>query len=113
MKMSVDSINAYQDFCATTWVNHDHPEMQVPHAALGLTGEAGEVAELIKKAIRGDNDGVVDREKLTKELGDVAYYLVTLARLHGIDADEILWANVAKLTSRQQRGVLKGSGDER
>ena len=83
--------------------------------ALGLAGEAGEVAEHAKKAIRDDN-GEVTPERLaaiTKELGDVLWYVAQLASELDLELDEIAEQNLAKLLSRQQRGVLSGSGDDR
>jgi NTP pyrophosphatase (non-canonical NTP hydrolase) len=85
------------------------------YPALGLAGEAGEVAEHAKKAIR-DDGGEVDqqrREKMSKELGDVLWYVAQLASELNLDLDEVAQANLDKLLSRQRRGVLSGSGDER
>ena len=78
---------------------------------LGLVGEAGEVAEKVKKQIR---DGkLVSVEEIIKELGDVMFYLVALANHYGSDLDEVLQKNVDKLNSREDRGVLNGNGDNR
>jgi NTP pyrophosphatase (non-canonical NTP hydrolase) len=85
------------------------------YPALGLAGEAGEVAEHAKKAIR-DDAGVVTEERrraMAKELGDVLWYVSQLASELGLELDEIARANLEKLVSRQRRGVLSGSGDER
>jgi NTP pyrophosphatase (non-canonical NTP hydrolase) len=85
------------------------------YPALGLAGEAGEVAEHAKKAIR-DDDGQVSEERraaMAKELGDVLWYVAQLASELKLDLDEIAQANLDKLLSRQQRGVLSGSGDDR
>jgi NTP pyrophosphatase (non-canonical NTP hydrolase) len=85
------------------------------YPALGLAGEAGEVAEHAKKAIRDDGGEVTDerRAAMAKELGDVLWYVAQLATELGLDLDEIAQGNLDKLLSRQQRGVLSGSGDER
>jgi len=85
------------------------------YPALGLAGEAGEVAEHAKKAIR-DDAGVVTEERrraMAKELGDVLWYVSQLASELGLELEEIARANLEKLLSRQRRGVLSGSGDER
>ena len=85
------------------------------YPTLGLCGEAGEVAEKVKKMVR-DDGGVLTaqrREALAKELGDVLWYVAQLATEAGLDLDTIAAANLEKLLSRQQRGVLQGSGDER
>ncbi len=85
------------------------------YPALGLAGEAGEVAEHAKKAIRDDGGHVSDerREAMAKELGDVLWYVAQLATELDLDLDEIAEGNLQKLLSRQQRGVLSGSGDDR
>ncbi len=85
------------------------------YPALGLAGEAGEVAEHAKKAIRDDHGQVSDerRAAMAKELGDVLWYVAQLASELKLDLDEIAQANLDKLLSRQQRGVLSGSGDDR
>jgi len=85
------------------------------YPTLGLAGEAGEVAEKIKKVIR-DGNGVVSEEKkveITKELGDVLWYVANLAQELGISMDDAATKNIEKLKSRQDRGVLQGSGDNR
>jgi NTP pyrophosphatase (non-canonical NTP hydrolase) len=85
------------------------------YPALGLAGEAGEVAEHAKKAIRDDGASVSDvrRAAMAKELGDVLWYVAQLASELGLELDDIAQANLDKLLSRQRRGVLSGSGDER
>jgi NTP pyrophosphatase (non-canonical NTP hydrolase) len=85
------------------------------YPALGLAGEAGEVADHAKKAIRDDGGTVTEqrREAMGKELGDVLWYLAQMATELGLDLDVIAQENLEKLLSRQRRGVLSGSGDER
>jgi NTP pyrophosphatase (non-canonical NTP hydrolase) len=85
------------------------------YPALGLAGEAGEVAEHAKKAIRDDAGQVTDerRSAIAKELGDVLWYVSQLATELGLELDEIADTNLQKLLSRQRRGVLSGSGDDR
>ena len=85
------------------------------YPTLGLCGEAGEVAEKIKKMVR-DDDGVLTderRDALAKELGDVLWYLAQIATEADLELDVIAAANIAKLSSRQRRNVLQGSGDDR
>lgn len=82
---------------------------------LGLVGEAGEVANAVKKIGR-DNDGVVTdeiRENVVKELGDGQWYQAQTARKFGVSMSTILEKNVSKLTSRRERGKIRGSGDKR
>jgi NTP pyrophosphatase (non-canonical NTP hydrolase) len=85
------------------------------YPALGLAGEAGEVAEHAKKAIRDDGGTVSDgrRAAMAKELGDVLWYVAQLASELGLELEDVARENLEKLSSRQSRGVLSGSGDER
>jgi len=85
------------------------------YPALGLAGEAGEVAEHAKKAIRDDGGSVSEERRgaIAKELGDVLWYLAQLASELDLDLDEVAQLNLDKLLSRQRRGVLSGSGDDR
>jgi len=78
---------------------------------LGLSGEAGEVSEKVKKLFR-DKDKFKDEDML-KELGDVLFYTVALANIFGGNLRKVMEMNMAKLDDREQRGVLKGSGDNR
>ena len=85
------------------------------YPTLGLTGEAGEVADKVKKLIR-DRGGVVDErftEDVALELGDVLWYVAQLAQELGYDLEEVAAANLDKLSSRAARGRLGGSGDDR
>ncbi len=85
------------------------------YPTLGLCGEAGEVAEKVKKMVRDDAGVLTDerRAALAKELGDVLWYLAQLATEAELDLDVIATANIEKLMSRQRRNVLQGSGDDR
>jgi NTP pyrophosphatase (non-canonical NTP hydrolase) len=87
----------------------------IVYPALGLCGEAGEVAEKVKKAIRDDGGELTDerREALAAELGDVLWYVAQLATEASLDLDSIAAGNLAKLRSRRERNVLSGSGDAR
>lgn len=85
------------------------------YPALGLAGEAGEVAEKVKKLVR-DDEGVVSDDKLKevkKELGDVLWYVSQVATEFNLSLSEIAEANIVKLRDRAERGKLKGSGDNR
>lgn len=90
-------------------------EMAVIYPVLGLCGEAGEVAEKIKKIAR-DTDGQSSddqRAAIAKELGDVLWYVANLAFDLGFTLDQIANENIRKLSDRRDRNVLKGSGDNR
>jgi len=85
------------------------------YPTLGLVGEAGEIAEKIKKVYR-DNNGVLDEERkqaLKKELGDVLWYLAQLSTELGLSLDDVACFNIEKLSSRKQRDTLHGDGDNR
>jgi len=78
---------------------------------LGLVGEAGEVAEKIKKYLR-DNSKVSQRE-IVKELGDVVFYATALSNYFYSNLEEVMQVNMDKLDDRAKRGVIRGSGDNR
>lgn len=82
------------------------------YLSLGLAGEAGEVASLFAKAVR-DSNGQVNRDNLKKELGDVLWFVAVLAKQYKLDLQDVAINNINKLRSRQERGVLGGSGDDR
>ncbi len=85
------------------------------YPTLGLAGEAGEVAEKIKKVLR-DSEGKITEEKkieLNKELGDVLWYLANLSAELGFSLEEVAFNNLEKLKSRQERNQLHGNGDNR
>jgi NTP pyrophosphatase (non-canonical NTP hydrolase) len=87
----------------------------ITYPALGLASEAGEVAGVVKKAIR-DLDALALADlgpALKPELGDVLWYVAVLAYNLGLTLEEVAAYNIAKLTSRKERNVISGSGDNR
>jgi NTP pyrophosphatase (non-canonical NTP hydrolase) len=105
------TFDEYQKEARTTAIYKE----PIIYPTLGLSGEAGEVADKVKKVLR-DNNGEFDinrRTQIAQELGDVLWYLANLAQDIGFDLGEIARANLAKLKHRQKTGQLKGSGDER
>ncbi len=90
------------------------------YASLGLAGEQGEVAEKVKKLLR-DGTGLTQEgsyteefvKALTKELGDVLWYVAAVAHEIGVDLNEVATTNARKLRDRKDRNVLSGSGDNR
>ena len=85
------------------------------YPTLGLCGEAGEVADKVKKVMR-DQNGVFTPEviaALQLELGDVLWYVAQLATELGLELDQVAQANLDKLASRAARNVIAGSGDTR
>ena len=85
-------------------------EYNIVYPALGLAGEAGEVAEKVKKMIR---DGTFIKEDIAKEISDCLWYIANLAHDIGYNLDVIAEINLEKLRSRAKRGVLSGEGDNR
>ncbi|MGB1416827.1 MAG: nucleoside triphosphate pyrophosphohydrolase family protein [Synechococcus sp.] len=107
-------LNAYQEAARKTAAYPDIGRNPI-YPTLGLTGEAGEVADKVKKVLR-DGDGVFDaetREAIKLELGDVLWYVAQLALELGYDLDQVAAANLDKLASRASRGQIAGSGDHR
>ena len=107
-------ISEYQELSRRT-ATYPGAGDNIVYPTLGLAGEAGEVAEKVKKLLR-DDGGVMSAERraaLAGELGDVLWYVAQVATEAGLDLDEIAQGNLDKLLSRQRRGVLSGSGDSR
>lgn len=105
----------YQKQSAKTLIKGNDEILVLARMALGLAGESGEVAEKIKKVLR-DSDGQISaevRSELCHELGDVLWYLARLADIAEVDLSKIAEINLEKLESRQKRGKLGGSGDNR
>ena len=83
--------------------------------AMALAGEAGEIVGKMSKAMR-DNGGAISDElwrDLLKESGDVQWHLTQFVESIGANISAVADMNLAKLRSRQERGVLGGSGDNR
>jgi NTP pyrophosphatase (non-canonical NTP hydrolase) len=110
----MQDFNDYQDLAMSTAV-YPHRGNNLAYPALGLNGEAGEVAEKVKKVLR-DKGGVLDdetRQALKKELGDVLWYVAAMCSEAGLQMGEVAELNISKLRDRQTRDMLHGSGDER
>jgi NTP pyrophosphatase (non-canonical NTP hydrolase) len=108
--------NEYQESTARTAVYNGRKSVGgLVYATLGLTGEAGEVANKVKKILRDDNNVMTEevRLKLLDEAGDCCWYLSQLITELGGKLEDVAIANIQKLTSRIQRGVIQGSGDNR
>jgi NTP pyrophosphatase (non-canonical NTP hydrolase) len=106
------TLNEYQKAAKLTAIYPNNGFEGYTYCALKLNGEAGEVAELVGKTMRGDY-GMLPAEKLKKELGDVLWYVANLAHDLGFNLSDVAQANLNKLRSRAERGVLKGSGSDR
>ena len=95
-------LDEYQKLALRTAGHRESKEQVLTYSALGLTGESGEVAEMIKKAVYHGHP--LDREALCKELGDVLWYLSVMAKELGISLEEIAVKNIEKLRVRYPEG---------
>ena len=120
----MNSLDKYQAFTLSTAIYPDAGRgnlAELEYLALGLAGEAGEVANHIKKLYRdhsenhaGDVLPVLQiKEEITKELGDILWYLARLAAALDEDLSLIAHKNRKKLEARQNMGSLSGYGDDR
>jgi NTP pyrophosphatase (non-canonical NTP hydrolase) len=103
-----DMIDMYSQFVEDKMITKGRERLI--ENALGLTGEAGEVSEKIKKLFR---DNRVDDDAVLKELGDVLFYTVALSNIFGGSLVKIIELNMEKLNERVKNGTLQGSGDNR
>jgi NTP pyrophosphatase (non-canonical NTP hydrolase) len=105
------NINEYQQQASKTAIYQN----KLIYPTLGLAGEAGEIANKVKKILR-DNSGNLQesvREDLICELGDVLWYIAALATDLNVELSEVANKNIEKLNSRKNRGTIGGSGDNR
>lgn len=87
----------------------------IAYNALGITGEAGEIADHVKKMLR-DDDGILTPERrlsIVKELGDVLWYVANMARRLEVSLETVAQMNLVKIEDRTSRNVQSGSGDSR
>lgn len=93
--------NDYQQKALRT-AGASHPEELLINGVMGLNGEAGECIDIVKKYLFQGHE--IDREKLAKELGDVAWYLAVTAHAIGYELGEVLEMNIQKLLARYPDG---------
>lgn len=107
------NFNKYQKLA---WKTAQYPNAgnNIYYPALGL-GEAGEIQNKVKKIMRDHNNRITPemRAALKKEIGDLIWYVAAMCTELGIGMDDVASENIEKLADRQQRGVIKGSGDDR
>lgn len=111
----------FGEYQAAAWQTADYPDQgqNLIYPALGLAGEAGEVADKIKKLWR--NKGKTSPKQLTceesnelvKEIGDVMWYCAALCNEMGLHMGAVAQINIDKLLDRKARGVIKSEGDNR
>ena len=108
------NLNEYQTLALRTAAPKDKKN-ELFHLLLGLCGEAGEIAEKTKKIVRDhDSDFTkLDKDDLTKELGDVLWHVAVVANYFDISLDTVGETNIKKLADRLKRGAIGGSGDNR
>ncbi len=110
------TLNEYHKMALATADEQSDDKFQIYMArVLGVVGEAGEVADKFKKIV-WHREGVVndnDREEIKQELGDVLWYIAALADSLGYTLDDVASANIAKLKARDEKGLLRGNGDNR
>lgn len=107
------TLDDYQKAAISTAIYSE--DYMILYPALGMCGEAGEVADKVKKVLR-DNGGYFTEGKrieLMKEVGDVLWYVSAIARDLGFTLEEVAQANITKLADRAARNQLQGSGDQR
>ena len=112
--MSNITATEYQRQAAETAIFPKHQALE--YLTLGLTGEAGEIANKVKKLIRdgADVEGYNDKlQQIAMELGDVLWYCAMLANEVDANLGRVMEANLHKLADRKSRGVIGGSGDNR
>ncbi len=110
-------MNQYQKHARTTAIYpHTSNPIRYPgleYTVLGLVGESGEVAQILKKFLRDGGELPELRDKIQAELGDVLWYVAMIAEELGISLGLVALTNLNKLHDRQKRGVIGGSGDAR
>lgn len=94
------------------------PEVAMEYLTLGLVGEAGEVANKVKKLMRGDYEGdplaaVKAHGLIVQELGDILWYVAILAEELDTPLSVVAVSNLLKLSQRHNKNLILGSGDER
>ena len=109
----VSDLDMYQQVAKTTAI---YPrEQAIIYPTLGLTGEAGEVANKVKKIIRDgtnkNNENLV--QEISAEIGDCLWYISVLADDIGVKLSDIANGNIEKLANRKKKGTIHGAGDDR
>jgi len=105
------NMNEYQLLAERTANNGNPDELRFANFGMGISGEAGEVTDLLKKTVFHGHP--LDKNKLLKELGDVLWYVATIASTAGIDLDDVATANIEKLRERYPKGFSEADSQRR
>ncbi|PFU03560.1 nucleoside triphosphate pyrophosphohydrolase family protein [Bacillus thuringiensis] len=115
-------LDQYQEAALRTWNTNNDFGGRVLNAALDLTGEAGEVADVVKKAIfhghgfdpahcSGEEEG--NTHKIALELGDILYYISIMSHEMGYTLEDIAQMNISKLATRYPDGFSREASQNR
>ena len=118
------TLNEYQEKAMKTCMPSCN---NIAYMLTGLNAEVGEVNDKFAKAIRKEQIDIIRnnlatyhhftpqefKPELAKEIGDCLWFIAGLSKVLGFNLEEIAEMNIAKLASRQQRGVIIGNGDNR
>ncbi|PDZ29172.1 nucleotide pyrophosphohydrolase [Bacillus toyonensis] len=118
----VCELDQYQEAALRTWNTNQDFGGRVLNAALGLSGEAGEVADIVKKAIfhghgfdpahcPGEEEG--NTHKIALELGDILYYISIMSHEMGYTLEDIAQMNISKLAKRYPDGFSREASQKR
>ncbi|ASI13706.1 NTP pyrophosphatase, house-cleaning of non-canonical NTPs [Candidatus Mancarchaeum acidiphilum] len=103
-------LNEYQKASRRTKMYPEKLDGGIYYSTLGLCGEAGELANKVKKIARDNN---LDKEGIKGELGDILWYVASVSEEIGYSLEEIANYNLEKLNKRMEEGKISGNGDER
>lgn len=106
-------LNEYQKAALSTAIYPN--DNNISYLTLAICGEAGELADKVKKVIRDKNGQfyIADLSAIALELGDILWYAANLAKVLGYDLSDIAQMNIEKINGRVERGTIHGTGDNR
>lgn len=108
--------DSIQTFTKHAMLTHLWEALRIQYVTLGLVGEAGEIANKVKKQIRDNPESPFlesFRVDMIDEIGDLMWYVSQLCSELELDLGKIMSTNIDKLQDRKERGMLHGSGDDR
>ncbi len=96
------TINEYQKLAMTTLNPALDKKDVLINGVMGLCGESGEVIDIVKKHLAQGHE--LDKDKIIKELGDVAWYMAEIATVLDVELEDVLMQNIEKLKKRYPEG---------